>query len=252
MVNDSNDPDLPSTTLQDDTFPILALQRWLLRVVDVRHHHRTVDHFQKGHQSGYTMLELVIPERHHVCRQHVQEVRRHVPPQQRVPECTLEVVTGVQIDWVPIGILLSEGLHARYNPCVPSDAPFALFRFAACRKEVGLLEARVEVVQVNERERKQIVLLRNKHTRVGNGGLGLPRARHSQHTDGYQRPPMGHLFSSIAPELLRDLSSQAPTNPDGSCSFFHNHQSNIPDDVLDKKPAMRPEKAMLSQPHELQ
>uniref|UniRef100_A0A182QKU2 Uncharacterized protein n=1 Tax=Anopheles farauti TaxID=69004 RepID=A0A182QKU2_9DIPT len=153
MVYDTNDTNFTSTTLQHDASLILPLQRRLLAIVNVRHHHRAVDCLQKRHQTFHTVVELVIAERHGVGWQQIQEVRCHIPPQKCVPDRALEAVTRVQVHGIPIGVLLLERFDAGYDTSVPADAAFPFVGFAARRHRVRLLETGVKIVQVDDRQR---------------------------------------------------------------------------------------------------
>lgn len=63
LYNGTDNADFAAVLIDGHRSPVFALDRWLVRVVDVGHGNGRVQMLQIGHRLGHTAVKLVIAQR---------------------------------------------------------------------------------------------------------------------------------------------------------------------------------------------
>lgn len=64
---------------------------------------------------------------HGIRFQHIEKLSRHIPATLIVPESALEVIAGIQVDWIAVFARFQQVFDNSYGTCIATDALFTLF-----------------------------------------------------------------------------------------------------------------------------
>lgn len=91
---------------------------------------------------------------------HIQEVTGGIPPEQVVPQRSLEVVARIQVNRVQIRLCLLQLSHLRYNASISADARVSGFGLTRTTRRIRLLEPVKERPQIRQPQDRNLIKLR--------------------------------------------------------------------------------------------
>lgn len=73
------------------------------------------------------ILESTVSTYYGISWQQIQEITSHIPFQNAVPQCSLEIIASIQVNWIFILSLFQKRFNSRHYSGISSNACFTHF-----------------------------------------------------------------------------------------------------------------------------